>query len=108
MSTLHWDYSQKTESFIRNFNGSEISPLIIKKILYPKISKVLDQIKKFTNIKIDHLSGGFYSDTNYINFSWHQDHGAYYLYQQATNYLNFYIMVKKENIEFILELLTTQ
>ena len=96
---LLWDSAHNTESDDKNFISKNISNQLIDKILVPKINKILNLIREFTNIKIDHCDGGFYADTKYVNFPWHQDHGVCYLHQQGCNYLNFYMIVQKESIE---------
>jgi ectoine hydroxylase-related dioxygenase (phytanoyl-CoA dioxygenase family) len=40
--------------------------------------------------------GAIYTDTNYVDWQWHQDHESYYTLQQHRDYLNFYIIIKKQ------------
>ena len=43
---------------------------------------------------------GAYWDSSYINFDWHQDHESTYVFQNLNEYLNCYIIVKKEHANF--------
>jgi hypothetical protein len=55
--------------------------------------KIVARATQFsTGIDADVTSGGMYFATERgINFSWHQDHESYFMYQDHYNYLNFYI-----------------
>lgn len=62
------------------------------KTIYPKITAILKQC----GLPVDLiLPGGMYTNTKTINLGWHQDHTSYYIFQQHTNYLNFFIGLVK-------------
>jgi ectoine hydroxylase-related dioxygenase (phytanoyl-CoA dioxygenase family) len=83
-------------------------PFAVAALVYPKIKQMSDQITASTDIKLNFVNeqcNGFYADLKFINGNdgndntlvWHQDQGAWTLHQQSYNYINFYIMVNKEN-----------
>jgi ectoine hydroxylase-related dioxygenase (phytanoyl-CoA dioxygenase family) len=43
------------------------------------------------------LPVALYADTTKFNTGWHQDHESYYYFQQNYHYLNFYIILEKED-----------
>jgi len=57
-------------------------------------------ISNHTDINCDTLLEGYFWPTNKsdgVLFPWHQDHEPYYMNELNYNYLNFYIMLQKEN-----------
>lgn len=38
-----------------------------------------------------------FTNTETVNFPWHQDHESYWIFQQHKNYLNFYMILEKED-----------
>jgi hypothetical protein len=65
------------------------------------INEAMLHINKETNIKCDTLLEGYYWPTGEKGtlFPWHQDHEPYYMNELNYNYLNFYIMIRKERPE---------
>lgn len=96
IAAFQWDSIHGTDSGHSNPVGNNISPVLVK-IIFPKLKNILDLIQKYTNLKLDFCIGGFYADTKTVNFPWHQDHAVSYFFQQGINYVNFYMMIKKEN-----------
>jgi len=65
-----------------------------KEVLFSKLTEV----SKASGLKVDMLIlGGLYTSTSSMNMQWHQDHESYYLTQQLYDYLNFYIILEKED-----------
>jgi hypothetical protein len=89
----------KVTATIENKNYSLLAPSAeIKEYLRPKIQTVLDLVAEHTALKVDLILDGYYFSTRNINFNWHQDHEPYYVLQQSRNYLNFYMVLDKPEI----------
>lgn len=117
VAVLKWGYDQlrlknntDTESkhSYEDFEKMFGVPFAVAALVYPKIKQMSDQITASTDIKLNFVNeqcNGFYADLKFINGNdgndntlvWHQDQGAWTLHQQSYNYINFYIMVNKEN-----------
>jgi hypothetical protein len=103
---FNWDYDHANRSDtvqdVGNssyYTTSEVSSIVLK-IIQPKILKLAKEISDTTSISADlYNAGAEYYSSELIEFPWHQDHGAWYTYQQHSNYLNFYLVIKKENSE---------
>jgi hypothetical protein len=69
--------------------------------IFNLITDAMRIISNETNINCDTLLEGYYWPTgkNGVLFPWHQDHEPYYMNELNYNYLNFYIIVEKEQIE---------
>ena len=66
--------------------------------LTEKINTVLDAINTQTKLQVDLITPqAVYFSTEYMRPGWHQDHESFYILQQHTDYLNFYIIVEKED-----------
>ena len=69
-------------------------------------SKILDVCKLVnhsTNTDINSIAPQWdsaYWDSDYTNFDWHQDHESTYVFQNLTEYINCYIIIKKEYANF--------
>lgn len=60
--------------------------------LKEKIKDVLTHINVSTSLHVDKiLNNSIYTDTSLKKYPWHQDHESFYIFQQHTNYLNFFI-----------------
>lgn len=63
-----------------------------------KIFSKLTQVSKSSGLKIDMLTpGAIYTSTESMDMEWHQDHQSYYFEQQLYHYLNFYIILEKDD-----------
>jgi len=83
-------------SATNNPNGWQLFPAS-KQILKKHKSKILDVCKQ-TGLDVDLLTTfAIYTDTSWTNWDWHQDHESFYFFQQHQNYLNFYIIIEKED-----------
>ncbi len=61
-----------------------------------RIDGMLATVRTSTNLHVDLQWGAIYFATGKgINFPWHQDHEAYFTFQNYYDYLNFYIPVVK-------------
>lgn len=68
--------------------------------LKDKVEAVLEAINTQTSLHVDLITPeAVYFNTEYMKPGWHQDHESFYILQQHTNYLNFYIIVEKEDPE---------
>lgn len=66
--------------------------------LKEKINQVLDAINEQTSLHVDLLiPEAVYFSNQYMKPGWHQDHESFYILQQHTNYLNFYVIVEKDD-----------
>jgi hypothetical protein len=66
--------------------------------LSDKILSKLNQVAMFSGLTVDMLDPqGLYTSTDSMNMGWHQDHQSYYFFQQSYNYLNFYLILEKED-----------
>jgi hypothetical protein len=66
------------------------------------IKTTMNMINTETDIHVDTILEGYYWPTdikNGTNFPWHQDHEPFYMNEKNYNYLNFYIIVRKEKAE---------
>lgn len=65
-----------------------------------KALTLLDAITKSTNIKVDLFQTQLtYIDTDLVKFNvWHQDHDCFYQTQDLYNFVNFWIPIKKPDI----------
>lgn len=117
IKVLKWGYEQlrlnntsdnDTKHYYEDFKKMFCVPSKVSSIILPKIKQVSDQITTTTGIKIDFepvQCTGFYADLKFINGNdgndstlvWHQDQGAWTYHQQSYNYINFYIMVDKDD-----------
>ena len=62
--------------------------------IFLKLSKVAKQ----SGLQVDLLlPGGLYTSTESMNMLCHQDHQSFYFNQQLYNYLNFYIILEKDD-----------
>lgn len=60
------------------------------------INKKIHEISNLSGLDVDTVvPNGFYTNTEKAVMMWHQDHGSYYMFQQAYDYLNFYIPIDK-------------
>jgi ectoine hydroxylase-related dioxygenase (phytanoyl-CoA dioxygenase family) len=60
------------------------------------INKKIHEISKLSGLNADTVvPNGFYTNTTKAVMMWHQDHGSYFVFQQAYDYLNFYIAIDK-------------
>jgi ectoine hydroxylase-related dioxygenase (phytanoyl-CoA dioxygenase family) len=62
------------------------------------LSEIVNNLNNTGTTNVNRFVGGlyFHSIANYAYTSeWHQEHGSYYLFQTAKNYLNFYTVIKK-------------
>jgi ectoine hydroxylase-related dioxygenase (phytanoyl-CoA dioxygenase family) len=118
VAVLKWGHDQlrsknnkdleSKHTFNEDFGKMFAVPNAVASFIYPKIKTMSEQITASTDIKLNFFNkqcSGFYADLNFINGNngndstlvWHQDQGAWTLHQQSYNYINFYIMVNKEN-----------
>ena len=88
----------------KNFNILSGDPSLTLK---NKALTLLDAITKSTDIKVDLLQNQLtYFDTSLVKFIWHQDHDCFYQTQDLYNFVNFWIPIKKPDInELNLELI---
>ena len=81
-----------------NKNYSLKHSAIAKSLLGEKVMSLSKDVEKIANLKIDILMHTvLYTDTEHVNFGWHQDHESQYVFQQSLNHLNFYIPIIKPN-----------
>ena len=91
------DYVTSQVSSNKNYSIACASRQVLTE-LKPKIQKVLDLVNSQTSLTVDLLTpGAMYTDTKWIDWGWHQDHESYYILQQHIDYLNFYVIIKKED-----------
>jgi hypothetical protein len=67
---------------------------VLINLIKSKIETVIKDIKG-----IDLWINGFFTNTETINWDWHQDHEPYYVLQQTQNYINMYIPLVKPDPE---------
>jgi hypothetical protein len=61
-----------------------------------KLQNVAEAVRDATGIDADMtLCGLYFATEKGISFPWHQDHESFFMYQQHSNYLNFYIPIDK-------------
>jgi hypothetical protein len=62
------------------------------------IEKKLDQTMRDSELTVDLIdTTPLYTSTERMDMGWHQDHQNYYFNQQTYNYLNFYIILQKDD-----------
>lgn len=82
-----------------NYDAPLASPLLTRS-LDSKVSSVTDALRAATGLRADLTVAGLYFSTEKgVNFGWHQDHESYFIYQQHSHYLNFYIPIVKPDAE---------
>lgn len=87
------DYNSSKVTDNKNYQITCASEHLLRK-LKPKILDVCKQ----TGLDVDLLTpGALYTDTSWIDWGWHQDHESFYTLQQHKNYLNFYVLLAKED-----------
>ena len=78
-----------------NGNYSILYGSLTRSLIY-KIERTIADISDNTDIKSNRiLPSLMYFDNELVNFSWHQDHEAYFRFQQARSRLNFWIPLVK-------------
>jgi len=117
VAVLKWGYEQlrssnsgdiTDENYYKEYEKMFGVPSPVASLIHPRIKQMSEQITASTDITIDFVESqcnGFYADLKFINGNdgndstlvWHQDQGAWTYHQQSYNYINFYIMVDKEN-----------
>jgi hypothetical protein len=91
------DYKSSQTTNNKNYQITCASAAMLV-MLEPKIQQILTHINQTTDLTVDLLTpGAMYTDTSWIDWGWHQDHESYYTLQQTKNYLNFYIILSKED-----------
>jgi len=83
------EYNKSGPTNNENYN----LPPCTKKFVYSIISKIQSVIENIEGI--DLWINGFFTNTETINWGWHQDHEPYYALQQTKNYINMYIPLVK-------------
>jgi ectoine hydroxylase-related dioxygenase (phytanoyl-CoA dioxygenase family) len=89
-STIETDYESKISE-----GHVHMADWALLQTIFPSIQQILSQINHDTNIQADLILGGFYTDTKWMNYDWHLDHGSYYIFQQLTEHFTLYIPIKK-------------
>ena len=100
----NWLTEDETSEFLNDYKNTKKSEndqyqLIgaSKNLLLKQKSKILE-ICNSTGLNVDLISSfAIYTDTSWTDWSWHQDHESFYFNQQHENYLNFYVILEKEN-----------
>jgi hypothetical protein len=89
------DFSRQEPGAIANYNHSAASDHANER-LKQRVQDVLAQVRQGTDLCVDFTWAGIYFATGRgINFPWHQDHEAYFSFQNHYDYLNFYIPIVK-------------
>jgi len=97
LNMLLEDYNLSKLTDNKNYQITCASEAVLLK-LKSKIQEVLDSVNTQTDLKVDLLTpGAIYTDTSWIDWAWHQDHESFYTLQQHKNYLNFYVILVKED-----------
>jgi hypothetical protein len=92
---LQHDYNTTLADSNKNYNISIPSNHALS-VIISKLNHIIEQVRENTNIAVDtYTNEAMYTDTNRINFDWHQDHESFYVLQQSYNYINCYIPVIK-------------
>jgi hypothetical protein len=97
LTRLRDDYqAQATKSRANgNYDVPLASPLVTRS-LEGKLAAAAGALYEATGVLADMTVAGLYFATEKgVNFAWHQDHESYFLYQQHSHYLNFYIPIIK-------------
>jgi len=82
-----------------NYDAPLASPLLTRS-LDAKVAAVCDALRTATGLRADLTVAGIYFSTEKgVNFAWHQDHESYFIYQQHSHYLNFYMPIVKPDPE---------
>jgi ectoine hydroxylase-related dioxygenase (phytanoyl-CoA dioxygenase family) len=82
-----------------NYDAPLASPLLTRS-LESKVASVSDAVRAATGLRADVAVAGLYFSTEKgVNFAWHQDHESYFIYQQHSHYLNFYVPIVKPDPE---------
>lgn len=96
------DYDQE-HTILSDYNARVASNDILEKF-ESKILDVCKLVNQSTNTDINSIAppqwDGAYWDSDYTNFDWHQDHESTYVFQNLTEYINCYIIIKKEHANF--------
>jgi ectoine hydroxylase-related dioxygenase (phytanoyl-CoA dioxygenase family) len=93
ISEFLYDYKASAKSANNKWQLVRASENLLEKHK-PKIMDVCKQ----TGLDVDFLTSiAIYTDTSWTNWPWHQDHESFYFYQQHKNYLNFYVVLEKED-----------
>jgi hypothetical protein len=83
------EYNKSGPTNNKNYELPPCTKALVK-CLKPKIQAVAESVGN-----IDLWINGFFTNTETINWGWHQDHEPYYILQQTQNYINMYIPLVK-------------
>ncbi|WP_394849914.1 phytanoyl-CoA dioxygenase family protein [Pendulispora brunnea] len=65
-----------------------------------KLAAIATAVHADTGIRADaRAEAGYFATSTGLAFPWHQDYGSYFIFQQHTDYLNFYIPIVKPDLE---------
>jgi len=99
----NWLTEDETSEFLNDYRNTKKSSnnyqLISasENILKKHKLKIIDVCKQ-TGLDVDLVTSfAIYTDTSWTDWSWHQDHESFYFTQQHKNYLNFYVVLEKED-----------
>ncbi len=93
------DFTRQAPGAISHYNHNAASPGANDRFKR-HIENVLVQIRTETDLRVDFTWAGIYFATHRgIDFPWHQDHEAYFSFQNHYDYLNFYIPIIKPRPE---------
>lgn len=93
------DFTRQGPGEISHYNHNAASAAANERFTQ-RIENVLLQIRTETDLRVDYAWAGIYFATHRgINFPWHQDHEAYFSFQNHYDYLNFYIPIIKPRPE---------
>lgn len=106
----NWLNREECEQFLLDFSRQpEYAPGLCspsEDILEKFKSKILDVCDLVNqvchtnvNLIIPPMFDGTYVDSKYINWTWHLDHEPTYVFQDISEYLNFWIALRKEDAE---------
>ena len=91
------DYNKIPADSVNKNYKVKVPTLNTVSVVYDKLKSLAKDITCSTSIKVDIMtSEGSFADNRQINFTWHQEHEPYFMWQQLTDYIIFYIPIVKE------------
>lgn len=97
ITLLSTDFHDSEETDNKN-QKTCIASIEVMQSLKEKVNLVLDAINAQTKLHVDLITPeAVYFSSEYMRPDWHQDHESFYFLQQHIDYLNFYIIVEKED-----------
>jgi hypothetical protein len=94
LEALRADYRDLPDAGNQNYAIRLVTPAMIERMT-PKLLAAAQQVKEQSGVHTDRVYAGAYFANTAIDFSWHQDHESYFMFQDHYDQLNFWIPLHK-------------